>query len=209
MISISIIEDITEIREGLSDFFKIQSDLLFISSHNSVEDFLENYNSDINPDIIIMDIGLPGISGIGGIKIIKEKFPNTDFLVLSIYENEEKVYEAICAGATGYLIKNTPLGKIKDAVLELYNGGSPMSPVIARKVIEHFTPKKPQRRAEILTPKEQDVVKYLVEGFSYNQISQHLGNSVETIRHHIKNIYKKLHVNSKVEVISKSLRGEL
>lgn len=209
MISLVIVEDINEIRNGLSEFFKFQEDILLLSAHNSIKDFFDNFNQDIEPDIFIMDIGLPGISGIAGIKMIKEKYPNSDFLVLSIYESEDKVFDALCAGATGYLIKNTPLEKIKDAVIELKNGGAPMSPKIARKVIHHFSPKKQSNLNEILTPKEKEIVNYLVEGFSYKQISEQLNNSIETIRHHIKNIYKKLHVNSKTEVITKSLKGEI
>jgi DNA-binding NarL/FixJ family response regulator len=204
MISLVIVEDINEIRNGLSDFFKFQEDILLLSAHNSIKDFFDNFNQDIEPDIFIMDIGLPGISGIAGIKMIKEKYPSSDFLVLSIYESEDKVFDALCAGATGYLIKNTPLAKIKEAVIELKNGGAPMSPKIARKVIHHFSPKKQKDSYEV-----KEIVNYLVEGFSYKQISEQLNNSIETIRHHIKNIYRKLHVNSKTEVITKSLKGEI
>lgn len=206
MITVAVIEDVDEIREGLESYLKLQEEFLFLSAHDSIESFDSDFDSEILPDVLIIDIGLPGLSGIAGIRIFKEKFVNTDFLVLSVFDDEQKIFDALCAGATGYLIKNTPLDKIKEAIIDLHNGGSPMSPSIARKVIQKFSPETKKEEFN-LTKKEKEIVECLIEGNSYIQISKMLNNSVETIRHHIKNIYRKLHVNSKAEVISKASRG--
>ncbi|TNE69536.1 response regulator transcription factor [bacterium] len=208
MIKLIIIEDIAEIREGLSEYLSTDFEFNLIGSFDSIETFLENHVFP-KPDMVLLDIGLPGISGINGIPLIQERFPETEFLILSIYSDHDKVYQALCAGASGYLLKTEPLAQIKSALLELNSGGAPMSPQIARKVIQHFRPDIKRESKADLTQKERDVVNYLVDGMSYKQIAYQMGNTVETIRHHIKNIYRKLHVNSKAEVIGKSLRGEL
>jgi DNA-binding NarL/FixJ family response regulator len=209
VISIAIIEDITDIRETLKEFLKNQDEFLCELATESVEDFLKQVDSCIAPDIVLLDIGLPGISGINGMKFIKQKFPDVDIIMLTVYDDANKIFQSLCAGATGYLLKNTPLNKIKDAIIELKNGGAPMSPQIARKILEHFNPNKQEKNKSPLTDKEQLIVAGLVDGLSYKAIANNLGNSIETVRHHIKNIYRKLHVNSKAEVISKSMRGEI
>jgi DNA-binding NarL/FixJ family response regulator len=159
------------------------------------------------PDVILLDIGLPGISGINGIKLIKEKYPEVNIIILTVYENEDKIFSALCEGASGYLIKTTPLNKVKDAILEVLAGGAPMSPQIARKVVSHFNVNKHIKSS--LTAKEKEIVAGLVDGLSYKMIARSNEISIETVRFHIKNIYKKLHVNCKAEVITKSLRGEI
>lgn len=209
VISIAIIEDITEIRESLQQFLSNKPNILCELSAGSIEEFLPKLNSGTRPDIILMDIGLPGISGIAGISLIKERFPDIDIIMLTVYDDHNKIFQALCAGASGYLLKNTPLEKIKDAIEELYSGGAPMSPQIARKVLEHFRPVKHGKEKSILTDKEKEIVAGLVEGLSYKLIAGNLKISIETVRHHIKNIYRKLHINSKAEVISKSLKGEI
>ncbi len=209
VISIAIIEDITDIRETLKEFLKNQSEFLCELATESVEDFLKLADSCLAPDIVLLDIGLPGISGINGMKLIKHKFPDIDIIMLTVYDDANKIFQSLCAGATGYLLKNTPLNKIKEAIIELRNGGAPMSPQIARKILEHFNPAKQEKNKSPLTDKEQLIVAGLVDGLSYKAIANNLGNSIETVRHHIKNIYRKLHVNSKAEVISKSMRGEI
>lgn len=207
MISIAIIEDINEIREGLCEFLKNQPEFLCDTVADSVEGFFRICDLNSPPDILLLDIGLPGISGINGIKLIKEKYPEVNIIILTVYDNEEKIFSALCEGASGYLIKTTPLEKVKDAVFEVYAGGAPMSPQIARKVISHFNINK--KHQSILTSKEKEIVAGLVDGSSYKMIAQSNNISIETVRFHIKNIYKKLHVNCKAEVISKSLRGEI
>lgn len=208
MIHVALIEDIYEIREGLKEYLLQDDEIAVSGDYESVEQLLED-DQKIQPDIFLLDIGLPGISGINAIPILTSRFPNAEFLIFSIYSEHDKVYQALCAGASGYLLKTEPLHQIKKAIIELNNGGSPMSPQIARKVVQHFQPNKKRASQTDLTPKESDIINYLVDGMSYKQIAYQMGNTVETIRHHIKNIYRKLHVNSKAEVIGRSLRGEL
>lgn len=209
VITIAIIEDISEIRESLQHYLKDQPNFICEQTAESVEEFLAGIKNFSEPDIILMDIGLPGISGITGMPIIREKIPGADIIMLTVYDDHNKIFQALCAGASGYLLKNTPLPRIKEAIEELYAGGAPMSPQIARKILEHFHKGKENSIKSPLTEKEREIVAGLVDGLSYKMIAANLNNSLETIRHHIKNIYRKLHVNSKAEVISKSLRGEI
>ncbi len=210
MISVGIIEDIPEIRNSLKDFFSLQKNILCEVAAESVEEFLKICDEDkeIKPDVILLDIELPGISGIGGMPQIMEMFPDADIIMLTVYEDNDKIFRSLQAGATGYLIKSTPFEQIKTAIEEIYAGGSPMSPSIARKVIRYFSPKKKYSPPDVLTNKEKEIINYLVDGKSYAAIAKTLGNSIETIRYHIKNIYRKLQVNSKAELISKNYKRE-
>jgi len=205
--SIAVIEDINEIRNGLCEFLRTQPEFLCETTSDSIEGFFKICHLNMPPDVILLDIGLPGISGINGIKLIKEKYPEVNIIILTVYENEDKIFSALCEGASGYLIKTTPLNKVKDAILEVLAGGAPMSPQIARKVVSHFNVNKHIESS--LTAKEKKIVAGLVDGLSYKMIARSNEISIETVRFHIKNIYKKLHVNCKAEVITKSLRGEI
>jgi len=209
MISLAIIEDDEDIRTGIQKYLNKQSGLSCRCVEESVEDYLSQQTDDNFPDVILMDIGLPGMSGIDGIKLIKQQHPEINIIILTIYHDSHKIFEALRAGASGYLLKNTPLAEIKEAIEQLQAGGAPMSPQIARKVIEHFnSPNKPAPES-LLTAKEKEIVVGLVDGLSYKLIAGRMNISVETVRFHIKNIYQKLHVHSKAEVITKSLRGEI
>ncbi len=210
MISVGIIEDIDDIRNSLKEFFSLQENIYCEAACLSVESFLKECdNGDgVNPDVILLDIELPGISGIGGMPQILNKCPDTDIIMLTVYEDNDKIFRSLQAGATGYLLKATPLKQIKTAIEEIYSGGSPMSPSIARKVLRYFTPKKKNTLTDTLTTKEKEIVHYLVDGKSYALIAKALGNSIETIRYHIKNIYKKLRVKSKAELISKNYKRD-
>jgi DNA-binding NarL/FixJ family response regulator len=209
MINVAIVEDDEEIREGIRKYLNAQKDFSCIMAEASVEALLPQLQEDDLPEVVLMDIGLPGMSGIEGIRILKQKYPGIDFIVLTIYHDSHKIFEALRAGASGYLLKNTPLSEIKEALLQVSSGGSPMSPQIARKVIDYFNPKTKPYPGMTLTGKEREIVAGLVDGLSYKMIADRLNISVETVRFHIKNIYQKLHVHSKVEVITKSLRGEI
>jgi DNA-binding NarL/FixJ family response regulator len=219
VISVAIVEDEEEIRLGIQRFLDMQKDFLCEVAVESVEDFLPHLNDESLPDVILMDIGLPGMSGIDGIKMIKEKHPEINIIMLTVYNDPHRIFDSLCAGASGYLLKNTPFEQIKEAIKEVYDGGSPMSKQIARKVIEFFTPGKspaeflthsaPQKTDSPLTDKEKQVVVGLVDGLSYKMIADRMDISIETVRFHIKNVYEKLHVHSKGEVIAKSLRGEI
>ena len=209
MISVDMIEDIDEIRDTVCEFLRMQDDLLLNTNANSVENYLASHNAEINPDVIILDIGLPGISGLSAIEILKEKFPESEIILFTIHDEPAKIFDALKKGASGYLLKNTPLMDIKRSVTEAANGGAPMSPSIAKKVIDHFNEQKPKNKSSLLTKKEMVVLKYLADGQSYKMIAENCQNSVETVKFHLKNIYKKLQVNSNTEAIAKLNRGEV
>ncbi|MCW5910619.1 MAG: response regulator transcription factor [Cyclobacteriaceae bacterium] len=208
MISVGIVEDDEEIRKGIQDYLNRQKGFSCSHAYGSVESLLVNLNNAL-PHVLIMDLGLPGMSGIDGMRIIKQRYPEIDLVVFSVYNDPKKIFDSLCAGATGYLLKNTPLDEIKSGIELLVNGGSPMSPQIARKVIEFFTPRNKREAESPLSAKEKEIVIGLVDGLSYKLIADRLNISIETVRFHIKNIYRKLHVHGKAEVISKSLRGEI
>lgn len=212
MITVGIVEDDKDIRTGIQKYLNFQKDFLCEVVGESVEEFMSRTKGQEFPDVILSDIGLPGMSGIDGMRLIKEQHPDVDIIMLTVYNDWQKIFDSLRAGASGYLVKNTPLTDIKKAIETVHAGGSVMSPEIARKVMEHFSaPATVQRQTpeSILTPKEREIVIGLVDGLSYKMIADRMGISIDTIRFHIKNIYKKLHVNSKAEVISKSLRGEI
>lgn len=209
MILVGIVEDDDEIRNSIQEFLNRQPGFRCDWSFNSVERLLLQLRPDNMPQVLIMDLGLPGMSGIDGMKLLKQRYPLIDLVVFSVYNDSQKIFDSLCAGATGYLLKNTPLDEIKSGVELLVNGGSPMSPQIARKVIEFFAPRNKREVYSPLSPKEKEIVVGLVDGLSYKLIADRLGISIETVRFHIKSIYRKLHVHGKAEVISKSLRGEI
>jgi DNA-binding NarL/FixJ family response regulator len=209
MISVGIVEDDKQIREALQDFCTAQPNITCELAEESAESFLAKLSDELLPNVILMDIGLPGMSGISAIKLIKEKYADVDIIMLTIHHDTHKIFQSLCAGATGYLLKTTPFSQIKEAIEVVSSGGSLMSPQIARQVISHFQPTHPIESVSPLTSKEQEVVCGLVDGLSYKMIANNLFVTVDTVRSHIKNIYRKLHVHSKAEVISKSLKGEI
>lgn len=210
MIEIGIVEDNIKIRNLIQKFLDMQEKMSCKIAVDSVEEMLEHLKDNESPDVLLMDIQLPGMSGIEGISIIKKKYPDIEIIMLTIYHDSHKIFNSLVAGASGYLLKHTSLPEIKESIENLVEGGAPMSPQIARKVIEHFKKPEPQKNPDSdLTPREQDIVNGLVDGLSYKLIADRFDISIDTVRAHIRNIYKKLHVNSKAEVIAKSLRGEI
>lgn len=207
MIQLAIIEDDELVRNNLAAFFSRQKHLDCGIAAGSVEEFFENVQDNTELDIVLTDIGLPGMTGIEALPLIRRKFPDASIIILSVYADSERIFKALCAGAVGYLQKDTPPEEILDCINIISKGGSAMSPTIARKVVEYFGPKRTYN--EPLTAKEQQVITAMVDGLSYKMIAARLGITLETVRQHIKNIYRKLHVNSKSEVIVKSLKGEI
>lgn len=210
MIEIGIVEDNIKIRNLIQKFLDMQEKMSCKIAVDSVEEMLEYLEENESPDVLLMDIQLPGMSGIEGIGIIKKKYPEIEIIMLTIYHDSHKIFNSLVAGASGYLLKHTSLPEIKESIENLVEGGAPMSPQIARKVIEHFKKPEPEKNPDSdLTSREQDIVNGLVDGLSYKLIADRFDISIDTVRAHIRNIYKKLHVNSKAEVIAKSLRGEI
>ncbi len=211
MANVAIVEDNVKIRDLIQKFLNKQESLKCPIAVDSVEQFLKLLDKEHLPDIILMDIELPGMSGIDGMRLLKNKYPGMDIIIISVYHDSHKIFDSLCAGASGYLLKHTTLPEIKDAIEVVLNGGAPMSPQIARKVINFFNqPSVTKKKSETeLTQREQEIVIGLVDGLSYKMIADRLEISIDTVRAHIRNIYKKLHVNSKAEVIAKSLKGEI
>jgi DNA-binding NarL/FixJ family response regulator len=211
MISVAIVEDNKTIREGLATLINSTPGFACRYAYGDCESFLSELE-DSTADVVLMDIGLPGINGIEGVKRAKKIDPGLDILMLTVYEDNEIVYDALCAGACGYLVKKTPPSRLLDAIREIHEGGSPMSSLIARKVINTFQKSKiPQNEDSDfdLTNREKEVLQSLGEGNNYQEISESLFISVDTVRHHIRNIYRKLHVHSQTQAVAKAIRKGL
>jgi DNA-binding NarL/FixJ family response regulator len=207
-IRLAIIEDDTLIQESLSDYFNAQPHLECLLITASVEDFIKVIKSSKNyPEIILLDINLLGMSGIDGIPLILKELPEVSIIMLTTFEDNDSIYKALCAGACSYLSKKTPLKKILEAILVVHQGGSYMSPAIARKIANHFAQK--QIKSTVLTERQKEIVTGIVAGKSYKMIATDLFISIDTVRTHIKNIYKALEINSKAELIRKSYDNEL
>jgi DNA-binding NarL/FixJ family response regulator len=207
---VGIVEDNKKIRNLIQRYLDMQDELSCPVAVESVEEMIDYLDEHPQPDVILMDIQLPGMSGIKGISLIKDKYEDIDIIMLTVYHDSHKIFNALRAGASGYLLKHTSLPEIKESILKLVEGGAPMSPQIARKVINHFQENAPKKDSDSdLTPREHDIVNGLVDGLSYKMIADRYDISIDTVRAHIRNIYRKLHVNSKAEVIAKSLKGEI
>lgn len=209
--TINIIEDDDVIRTNLIRYFELIEDFKVGITANSVEDYIEQRNefSDHFPDVIMLDIGLPGMSGLDAIPTLLKLSPSVDIIMLTTFEEESKVLKAMCMGAVAYLSKKTSLKDIVEAIRIVQAGGSYMSPMIARDIFNYMLKTNNQVGESLLTDRQMEVLKKMVEGKSYIQIGKELFISPETVRTHIKNLYKVLHVNNKAEAIAKYLRGEL
>jgi len=211
MINISIIEDIDEVRQGLKYLIDADPDISVIRTYSDAESFISSFPLLAVPDIILMDIGLPGINGIEATKKIKEAYPGIDILILTIFEEEDKILNAIQAGATGYILKNTKPGELISQIKSIHTGGSPISPNVARKILDEF--RKETRVVEKkdynLTPRENEILLAIVEGLTYREISERYGIASSTVKKHILHIYRKLEVSSKVEFIKKVIDENL
>jgi DNA-binding NarL/FixJ family response regulator len=206
MIRLGIIEDDEVIRVALANYFSQQPGLAVLVVGSSVEDFFAQWTDSIFMDIVLSDIGLPGESGIKGVLRIKRRAPKCQVMMLTVYDDSTRIFQALCNGASGYLLKQTPLPKIKEALVSLHEGGAPMSPGIARKVVDHFNPKNAEDLNESLTPREAQIVAAIEKGLTNKEVAIRLDISVETVKYHIKNIYGKLQVNNRHALISRKYR---
>ena len=209
VIKVAIIEDLREVREGLAMLINGTGSFECVGRFRSMEEAIENLSLK-QPDIVLTDIGLPGMDGIAGIKILHEKFPELPCLALTVYDDDERIFAALCAGAIGYLLKNTQPTRLLESLREVKAGGAPMSPEVARRVITLFQNFTPPKNAEYhLTPQEKELLKMLTEGHSYKTAAYQLKISIHTVSFHLRNIYEKLRVHSKTEAVAKALRENL
>lgn len=210
MIRVSIIEDDRTTRESLVTYMTETPGLEITQVSVNAEDGLHAMRTTmIKPDVLVLDIGLPGMSGLEAIAPLKEAHPELDIIMFTTYEEEDKIFSALCAGATSYISKRTPLKTIVDSVITVANGGSYMSPRIARKVANHFKPKAKSSNHEKLTVRQMEITESVVDGLSYKMIAAKLHISVDTVRSHIKKIYKTLEINSKMELVKKYNQGDV
>jgi DNA-binding NarL/FixJ family response regulator len=208
-IRVAIIEDERDIRECLYVLVNGTDGYTCTGSYRTMEEALERIPSQI-PDVVLSDIGLPGMSGIEGVRILKKRYPDLLLLMLTIHDDDERIFDAMCAGACGYLLKKTPPARLLDSLREAVAGGAPMSPEVARRVIALFREIRPPERADYhLTPHETRLLKLFVEGHNYKTAAAELHVSVNTVNFHVRSIYDKLQVHSRSEAVAKALRNHL
>ena len=208
MIKLAIVEDNTALRQSLEQLFNRTSNMKCVASLNNLLNVVSEFQKN-QPDIVLMDIGLPSINGIEGVRTVKSNFENIQVIMFTVFEDDEKIFEAIRSGASGYLLKKTPPEEILEAINELYEGGAPMSPSIARKVIQAFQVKPSSVLEDYqLTSREKEILYALVDGLSYKKIAEKYFVSIHTVRSHISSIYEKLHVNSKSQAVAKVLQPQ-
>jgi len=206
-IKVCLVEDIKEVREGMETLLTLDKRFEVLASYADAESAAEHLSS-WDADIVIMDINLPGMSGIDCIRKVKRQCPHSQFIMFTIYEDDEKVFEALEAGANGYLLKKTSLSKITDSLIELHEGGSPMSTQIARKVIERMHINKLENTTDLLSPRESEILRLLAKGLLYKEISDQINITTGTVRQHIHRIYEKLHVQNRTEAINRAFGGK-
>jgi len=203
-ISIAIVEDLDVVRHSLKDFISLNTDFIVVGAYKTGEEAFENLPL-VAADIVIMDINLPGMNGIECMRRVKDRSPGTQFMMFTVYENDEKVFEALKAGASGYLLKNTGLLQIVESVQELYQGGSPMSANIARKLVNLFRDSRKETPfMDALSNREKEILQLLAKGLLYKEIAEQLQITTGTVRIHIHKIYEKLHVQNRTEAINKA-----
>jgi DNA-binding NarL/FixJ family response regulator len=208
-LGIVIIEDMRDVREGLSMLITGTSGFRCTGAYRTMEEALARIVPE-HTGVILTDIGLPGMSGIDGIRALRERMPDVPILALTVYDSDDQVFRALCAGASGYLLKNTPPARLLESLKEVAAGGAPMSPEVARRVLRLFREFRPPAQANYhLTPQEHQLLKLLVDGHHKKTAAAALDISVNTVSFHLKHIYEKLQVHSKTEAVAKALRERL
>jgi DNA-binding NarL/FixJ family response regulator len=208
-IKVAIVEDHQKFREALEFLLNNTPGYQCVGSFRSMEEALEKIRFNL-PDVALVDIGLPGMSGVEGVRILKERYPSVVLLMNTVYDDDERIFQALCAGASGYLLKKTPPARLIESLNEAIAGGAPMSPEVARRVLDIFRQISPPEHEDYqLTPHELRLLKLLTEGHSYKTAATELGVSVKTISFHLQKIYEKLQVHSKSEAVAKALRNRL
>ena len=209
-IRVCIFEDNTQLRESLFNLVDASEGFVCVGAYANCEDVI-NKISPVRPDVILMDIEMPVVSGIDAVLTVKAKFPEVKILMETIFEEDEKIFRSICNGAEGYILKNTPPEEILNSIKEIYEGGAPMSPAIAVKVLRMFKQNLSSGGDDSfqLTSREKEILKCLVDGMSYKMIGDACFISTATVHGHIKNIYEKLHVHSKSEAVAKAIKRKI
>lgn len=209
MIDVALIEDEPTIREGLASLIHGTPGYCITGKYPSIETALPQIDGCL-PDVVLIDIGLPGISGIEGIRQLKATHANLPLMVLTVYDDDQRIFEALCAGAYGYLLKKTPPAKLLESINEVVNGGAPMSPEVARRVVAIFRTFRPPERVDYhLTPHELRMLRLLAEGHTYKTAAAKLDITVHTVWFHLRHVYEKLQVHSKSEAVAKAIRTRL
>ena len=209
VIRVAIVEDERDIRECLTFLVNGTEGYSCTGSYRTMEEALDKIPRQ-PPDVVLSDIGLPGMSGIEGVRLLKERHPDLLLLMLTVYDDDERIFDAMCAGAVGYLLKKTPPARLLDSLKEAVAGGAPMSPEVARRVIALFREIRPPERADYqLTPHETRLLKLFVEGHNYKTAAAELGVSINTVNFHVRSIYEKLQVHSRSEAVAKALLNRL
>ncbi|MBS3913568.1 MAG: response regulator transcription factor [Bacteroidetes bacterium] len=203
-VRVCIVEDNQDIRSGLQMIIDSSNEIYCERTFSNAEDAIESLVNEPT-DVVLMDINLPGMNGIEAIIKLRESCPQTQFMMLTVYEDDDMIFKSLQAGATGYLLKKSSVTQIAQSIMDLYNGGSPMSPGIARKILNTFRegPQKPIPDYQDLSEREKELVNSLAQGYRYKEIADQLNISPATVRTHIQNIYKKLHVQSRTDAINK------
>lgn len=202
-----IFDDNVNVRESISLLLSTTENMELVADFDSCKNMITDIETS-KPDIILMDIDMPVLTGIDGVKLLRTKFPELPVLMLTGFEDDEKVFASLCAGANGYVLKNANMESLIQYINEVYNGGAPMTPVIARKVLNQFTKLQPEQASNEdynLSSREKEVLQLLVKGKSYKMIADELNVSYETVHSHIRRIYQKLQVNSVGEAVSKTI----
>lgn len=209
IVRVAIVEDVRALREGFWMLIEGTPGFHCTSTFRTMEKALEKVAFDM-PDVVLVDIGLPGMNGIDGVRLLKERYPALTLLMLTVYDDNDRIFDALCAGACGYLLKKTPPARLLESLREAASGGAPMSPEIAHRVVSLFRMIRPPERVDYqLTPHELRLLKLLVEGHNYKTAAAQLGVSFNTVCFHIKSIYEKLQVHSKSEAVIKALRNRI
>jgi len=208
-IKVAIVEDMRDVREGLALLINGTSGFRCVGRFRSMEEAAANIAREM-PDVVLTDIGLPGMDGIEGIRLLRQHHNALPFIALTVYDDDDRIFDALCAGACGYLLKNTQPARLLEALREVAAGGAPMSPEVAKRVIHLFQQFAPPKTSPChLTPQEKELLKLLVAGHSYKSASIEMKISYHTVSFHLRNIYEKLQVHSKTEAVSKALREKL
>jgi len=206
-IRVIIFEDNESLRLGLYQLVNSREEYQCVGAFKDCLNLLQNIK-DTSPDIVLMDIQMPGIDGIEAVRILRDKYPNLKILMQTIFEDNDKIFQSILAGASGYILKNTPSERILDSLKEVYDGGAPISPSIATKVLKMMVPAEAGQSFN-LSDREKEILGCLVKGMSYKLIAKTCFISVDTVRAHIRSIYEKLHVHSKGEAVAKAIKGNI